>query len=109
VPAVCGLAGGFPGADTRYSTCRFAQSGHAALDFGQGRAAPCSLPEKWGAASSAAHLFRTTGEDWTLADGLGSRIAALEKEAAQICDWLHAMSGLAEPERIQAIASLQQT
>jgi two-component system chemotaxis response regulator CheB len=30
--------------------------------------------------------------------GLAARVASLEKKTAQICDWLHAMTGLVEPE-----------
>jgi two-component system chemotaxis response regulator CheB len=37
-------------------------------------------------------------ENSGLADGLSSRVEILEREAAQVCEWLHAMAGLVEPE-----------
>jgi hypothetical protein len=33
-----------------------------------------------------------------VAGGLASRVNGLQDEAAQICDWLHALTGLVEPE-----------
>jgi hypothetical protein len=41
------------------------------------------------------------GIDSKLADRLSTRIEILEKEAAQICEWLHAMTGLVDPEPIR--------
>lgn len=37
-------------------------------------------------------------QDKALADSLGARAAVLEREAVQVCDWLHALTGLVEPE-----------
>lgn len=37
-------------------------------------------------------------EDVAFAAGLGIRIDGLEAEAARVCDWLHGMTGLVEPE-----------
>lgn len=36
--------------------------------------------------------------DAKLARSFGTRVEILEREAAQVCDWLHAMTGLVEPE-----------
>jgi hypothetical protein len=33
-----------------------------------------------------------------MADGLSSRLNNLEREAAQVCDWLHEMTGLVQAE-----------
>jgi two-component system chemotaxis response regulator CheB len=38
------------------------------------------------------------GEDSNIADGLSSRVDVLEREATQVCEWLHIMTGLVQPE-----------
>lgn len=38
------------------------------------------------------------GNDSTFVNGLNGRVGVLEREAAQVCDWLHAMTGLVRPE-----------
>jgi hypothetical protein len=35
---------------------------------------------------------------------LAARVGELEREAAQVCDWLHAMGGLVEPDPLSRAA-----
>jgi two-component system chemotaxis response regulator CheB len=91
------------------------RSGHAfsaqSLLSGQANARETGLSSIFGALIEEATLAkrmlkdRKYREDSNLADGLGSRIEILEREAGQVCEWLHAMTGLVEPEPLERPSS----
>jgi two-component system chemotaxis response regulator CheB len=84
------------------------RSGHAfsaeSLLSGQADARETHLSSLFGVLIEEATLARRVRKDpayqenQEATDGLSGRIAVLEREAAQVCDWLHAMIGLVEPE-----------
>jgi two-component system, chemotaxis family, protein-glutamate methylesterase/glutaminase len=84
------------------------RSGHAfsaeSLLSGQADAREMELSTLFGIAIEEATLAKRMlaapgyGEDAKLVGGLPSRVEILEHEAAQVTEWLHATTGLVEPE-----------
>jgi two-component system chemotaxis response regulator CheB len=93
--------------DTRVLRFR-CRSGHAfsaqSLLSGQADCREMQLSSLFGAAIEEATLAKRMlakppyGHDQAFARELSSRVQILEREAAQVCDWLHATTGLVEPE-----------
>jgi two-component system chemotaxis response regulator CheB len=91
------------------------RSGHAfsaqSLLSGQANARETGLSSIFGALIEEATLAkrmlkdRKYREDSNLADGLGSRIETLEREAGHVCEWLRSMTGLVEPEPLERPSS----
>lgn len=85
--------------------CRSGQAFSAhSLMSGQAEAREVQLSSLFGAAIEEATLAkRMLGEpiyreDLPFSRGLSSRVELLEREASQVCEWLHATAGLVEPE-----------
>ena len=84
------------------------RSGHAfsarSLLSGQAESRETLLSSLFGAfieeATLAKRMRRDTAfeRDSLVAAELGERVSVLEREANAVCDWLHAMSGLVEPQ-----------
>lgn len=84
------------------------RSGHAfsaqSLLSGQADAREARLSSNFGALIEEVTLAKRMLEDPKyieipdVADALKSRIEILEQEAAQVCEWLHSMTGLVEPD-----------
>lgn len=92
------------------------RSGHAfsaeSLFSGQADARETQLSSLFGSlieeVTLAKRLLETPvyKESPDLAAGLRGRVDAMERETAQVCDWLHALTGLVEPEPDGARADL---
>ncbi len=86
------------------------RSGHAfsaqSLLSGQADAREILASSMFGAlieeATLAKRMLKTSAYagDASFVNGLNGRVGTLEQEAAQVCEWLHAMTGLVQPEPV---------